>query len=59
MSTNLVVKPRRNEPIERVIKRCNKKVKKLGLINALSNKNHEKLLLIADDFRSKIKKTKL
>ena len=32
MATNLVVKPRRNENIERVVKRFNKKVKKLGII---------------------------
>ena len=31
MATNLVVRPRRNENIERVIKRFNKKVKKLGI----------------------------
>jgi small subunit ribosomal protein S21 len=33
MATNLVVRPRRGESIERVIKRFNKKVKKLGIIN--------------------------
>ena len=33
MATNLIVKPRRNENIERAIKRFNKKVKKLGIIN--------------------------
>ena len=33
MSTNLVVYPRRNENIERVIKRFNKKVKKLGILD--------------------------
>ena len=33
MATNLVVRPRRNENIERVIKRFNKKVKKLGIID--------------------------
>lgn len=32
MATNLVVRPRRNENIERAIKRFNKKVKKLGII---------------------------
>ena len=32
MATNLVVYPRRNENIERVIKRFGKKVKKLGII---------------------------
>ena len=33
MPTNLVVRPRRNENIERAIKRFNKKVKKLGIID--------------------------
>ena len=33
MPTNLVVRPRRGENIERVIKRFNKKVKKLGILN--------------------------
>jgi len=33
MATNLVVRPRRNENIERVIKRFNKKIKKLGIID--------------------------
>ena len=30
---NLTVVPRRNEPIERVVKRFNKKVKKMGIID--------------------------
>ena len=33
MPTNLVVYPRRNENIERVIKRFNKKIKKLGILD--------------------------
>tara|TARA_R110000824_G_scaffold174112_1_gene352185 strand:+ start:1596 stop:1802 length:207 start_codon:yes stop_codon:yes gene_type:complete len=33
MPTNLVVKPRRHENIERTIKRFNKKIKKLGILN--------------------------
>ena len=33
MPSNLTIKPRRNENIERVIKRYNKKVKKLGIID--------------------------
>ena len=33
MPSNLTIKPRRNENIERVIKRFNKKVKKLGIID--------------------------
>ena len=38
MATNLVVRPRRNENIERAIKRCNKKVKKLGIIEQYKEK---------------------
>ena len=38
MATNLVVRPRRNENIERTIKRFNKKVKKMGIINEYREK---------------------
>ena len=38
MATNLVVRPRRNENIERTIKRFNKKVKKMGIINEVKEK---------------------
>tara|TARA_Y100000114_G_scaffold152233_1_gene170249 strand:+ start:683 stop:889 length:207 start_codon:yes stop_codon:yes gene_type:complete len=38
MPTNLVVRPRRNESAERLIKRFNKKVKKLGIINEVKEK---------------------
>ena len=38
MPTNLIVRPRRNENIERTIKRFNKKVKKLGIINEYREK---------------------
>jgi len=38
MATNLVVRPRRNENIERTIKRFNKKVKKMGIINEIKEK---------------------
>ena len=38
MPANLVVYPRRNENIERVIKRFNKKVKKLGIIDEYRDK---------------------
>jgi len=38
MPTNLVVYPRRNENIERVIKRFNKKVKKLGILDEYREK---------------------
>ena len=40
MATNLVIKPRRNESIERVIKRFNKKVKKLGIIDEAKERRH-------------------
>ena len=33
MATNLVVRPRRGENIERTIKRFNRKVKKSGILN--------------------------
>tara|TARA_R110000824_G_scaffold104588_1_gene248221 strand:+ start:576 stop:779 length:204 start_codon:yes stop_codon:yes gene_type:complete len=35
---NLIVYPRRNENIERVIKRFNKKVKKLGILDEYKDK---------------------
>jgi len=38
MPTNLVVYPRRNENIERVIKRFSKKVKKLGILDDYKDK---------------------
>jgi len=38
MPANLIVRPRRNENIERTIKRFNKKVKKLGIINEYREK---------------------
>lgn len=38
MPANLVVYPRRNENIERVIKRFNKKVKKLGILDEYREK---------------------
>ena len=40
MPSNLTIKPRRNENIERVIKRFNKKVKKLGIIDELKERRH-------------------
>jgi len=42
MATNLVVRPRRNENIERVIKRFNKKVKKMGILEDF--KEHQRYL---------------
>ena len=41
------------------IKRINKKVRKLGLINVLSQKNKINSLFVVEDFKSEIKKTKL
>jgi len=38
MPTNLVIYPKRNENIERVIRRFNKKVKKLGIIDEYRDK---------------------
>ena len=33
MPTNLIVRPRRNENIERALKRFNKKIKKMGILD--------------------------
>ena len=38
MASNLTIKPRRNEPIERAIKRFNKKVKKYGIIDEIKER---------------------
>tara|TARA_Y100000593_G_scaffold91257_1_gene179577 strand:- start:963 stop:1169 length:207 start_codon:yes stop_codon:yes gene_type:complete len=38
MPTNLVIYPRRNENIERVIKRFSKKIKKLGILEKYKEK---------------------
>ena len=38
--SNLVVKPRRNESPERMIKRFNKKVKKLGIIDEIKERRY-------------------
>ncbi len=53
MATNLIVKPRRNENIERTIKRFNKKVKKLGIIEEY--KDHQRYMKPSDKKR-KMKK---
>ena len=53
MATNLVVKPRRNENIERTIKRFNKKVKKMGIIE--DYKDHQRYMKPSDK-RRKMKK---
>jgi small subunit ribosomal protein S21 len=36
----LVVRPRRNENIERTIKRFNKKIKKMGIINEVKERRY-------------------
>ena len=38
--SNLVVRPRRNESTERMIKRFNKKVKKMGIIDEIKERRH-------------------
>ena len=38
--SNLVVRPRRNESTERMIKRFNKKVKKIGIIDEIKERRH-------------------
>ena len=38
--SNLVVRPRRNESPERMIKRFNKKVKKMGIIDEIKERRH-------------------
>ena len=38
--SNLTVKPRRKESTERMIKRFNKKVKKLGIIDEIKERRH-------------------
>jgi small subunit ribosomal protein S21 len=40
MPTNLIVTPRRNESIERTIKRFNKKIKKMGIINEVKERRY-------------------
>ena len=41
------------------VKKINKKVKKLGLLHLLSEKNREKLLFVIEDFTKEIPKTKI
>ena len=55
MATNLVVRPRRNENIERVIKRFNKKVKKLGIID--DYKDHQRYTKPSDKRRLRNKRS--
>ena len=40
-------------------KKINKKVKKIGLLQILSQKNKSNSLFVVDDFKSEIKKTKI
>ena len=55
MPTNLVVYPRRNESIERVIKRFNKKVKKLGILD--DYKEHQRYLKPSEKRRLRNKRS--
>jgi small subunit ribosomal protein S21 len=55
MATNLVVRPRRGENIERAIKRFNKKVKKLGIIN--DYKDHQSYLKPSEKRRRRNKRS--
>ena len=41
------------------VKKINKKIRKLGLLHILSQKNKLKLLFVVGDFKNEIKKTKL
>jgi len=41
------------------VKKINKKIKKLGLLHLLSEKNKEKSLFVVEDFKTEIKKTKI
>ena len=41
------------------VKKINKKIRKLGLLHILSQKNKLKALFVVDDFKKEIKKTKL
>ena len=41
------------------VKKINKKIRKLGLLHILSQKNKLKTLFVVDDFKKEIKKTKL
>jgi len=42
MANNLTIRPRRNERVERLIKRFIKKSKKLGIIDEVKNRRHYK-----------------
>tara|TARA_E500000318_G_C3568576_1_gene216783 strand:+ start:1288 stop:1503 length:216 start_codon:yes stop_codon:yes gene_type:complete len=42
MATRISVRPRRNEPGDRLIKRFTRKVKKLGLIEEVKDRRHHK-----------------
>ena len=55
MATNLVVRPRRNENIERAIKRFNKKVKKLGILD--DYKDHQRYTKPSDKRRLRNKRS--
>ena len=42
MASNLTIRPRRNEPGERLIKRFTRKIKKLGLLEEVKERKHHK-----------------
>jgi len=42
MASNLTIRPRRNEPGERLIRRFTRKIKKLGLIEEVKDRRHHK-----------------
>ena len=41
------------------VKKINKKIRKIGLLHVLSHKNEMKSLIIVEDFKNEIKKTKI
>lgn len=55
MPTNLIVRPRRGESIERAIKRFNKKVKKLGILDDF--KEHQRYLKPSEKRRRRNKRS--
>ena len=42
MATNLTIRPRRNERVDRLVKRFIKKTKKLGIIDEARDRRHYK-----------------
>jgi ribosomal protein S21 len=63
MATNITERPRKNETMERFIKRFTKKCKKLGIIQEARDRKHftspsEKKRLARKKWRANIKKNK-